>query len=82
MYQWRGFLYTQIGEYDFAIPDYQKAIDLLPDTYSYCELGRNYIKKKEYDAAKAAILAGIELDENNAECLSLLKDANEGLDAN
>jgi tetratricopeptide (TPR) repeat protein len=63
----RANAYDSKGDYDAAIPDYTKAIELNPKfTEAYNERGFAYFKKKQYDNSVADATMAIEIDPRNA----------------
>ena len=62
-YYSRGLAYYDKGEYDRAIEDYNKAIELNPEyTYAYNNRGLAYYNKGEYERAKNDFEKAMELD--------------------
>jgi len=58
----RGYAYGEKGEYDLAIKDYSKAIELKPDyADAYYNRGLACVKKGEYDRAKEDFQRACEL---------------------
>ena len=59
----RGFAYCQIGQYDQAILDFSKAIEINPRlAHAYNNRGWAYIKKWQYDHAISDFNKTIEID--------------------
>lgn len=59
----RGFDYCQIGQYDQAISDFSKAIEINPRlAHAYNNRGWAYIKKWQYDQAISDFNKTIEID--------------------
>ncbi len=66
-YYQRGNAYGAEGEYDLAIADFTKAIEIHPDfAKAYSERGLVYIRKGEYDLAIADYTKAIEIDPKDA----------------
>lgn len=62
-YQRRADSHMVKGEYDLAVADYNKSIELNPkDSLSYLSRGLSYYNKKAYDLAVADFDKGIALD--------------------
>lgn len=63
----RGDDYFKKEQYDLAIADYTKAIEIDPkDASAYTNRGNNYIKNGEYDLAIADYTKAIEIGPKNA----------------
>ena len=63
VYNNRGFAYCQIGQYDQAISDFSKAIEINPRlAHAYNNRGWAYIKKWQYDQAVSDFNKTIEID--------------------
>jgi lipoprotein NlpI len=59
----RGFAYCEIGQYDQAISDFSKAIEINPQlAHAYNNRGWAYIKKWQYDQAISDFDKTIEID--------------------
>ena len=57
-YNNRGVVYIRMGEVKRAIEDYNKAIQLKPDsTDAYCNRGEAWLHLQEWDKAKADLTA-------------------------
>ena len=62
-YSARGSLYEELKQYDLALADYSKAIDLFPSfDYSYAQRGALYGKMEEYELGIADYDAAIRYD--------------------
>ena len=59
IYSYRGQCYYGLGEYDKAIPDFQKAISLTKSGETYRRTGFCYLKMGETEKAKEAFEKGI-----------------------
>jgi tetratricopeptide (TPR) repeat protein len=75
----RGAAYGREKEYEKALIDFTKAIELEEDTSSYLWRGFVYDKMKEYPKAVADLTKSLELDKNNAEAKKLLEESRENL---
>ena len=62
----RGICYTETGEYDRAIADFDEGLKLKEDKYLYIGRGRANRLKGEFQAAKADYTKVIELDPMNS----------------
>lgn len=72
-YFFRGDTYYHKGNYDLAIPNYSKAIDLNPNyPQAYNNRGSAYIYKGEYDLAIVDLRKAIELDQTIIEIFNNL----------
>ena len=59
----RGIAYTENGDYDSAIKDLDRVIEIWPDnTYAYSARGDAYSKKGDREQAIADLDRAIELD--------------------
>lgn len=66
-YATRATTYLHKGQYDLAIGDFSKAIELDPDdTWAYNDRAAAYIGKGQYDLAITDCTKAIELDPNFA----------------
>jgi tetratricopeptide (TPR) repeat protein len=67
VYNIRGIAYGKKGEYDNAIADYTRAIEIDPnDAWAYCNRGGAYDEKGDYDKAIADYTQAIEIDPKDA----------------
>ena len=67
-YNNRGFAYCEMGQYDQAISDFSKAIEINPRlAHAYNNRGWAYIKKWQYDQAISDFNKTIEIDPGFAE---------------
>lgn len=62
----KGDKYYNIGDYNNAIPFYEKALRKLPSSKLYEKLGNCYRYTQSYQKAENAYLKGITLDSSNA----------------
>ena len=63
----RGLSYDDLGQYQRAIEDYNKAIELNPKfAYAYNNKGNIFLQQGSYDLAIEAIEKSLELDDDNA----------------
>ena len=59
----RGFTYCEIGQYDQAISDFSKAIEINPRlAHAYNNRGAAYLYKAQYDQAISDLSKAIEID--------------------
>ncbi len=62
----RGYLYIHLSDYDKALTDINKGIELDPSNYDgYYKLGIIYLKQKNIDKAKAMFSKSFELNPND-----------------
>ena len=66
-YVWRGNVYSWLGEYDLAIPDYSKCLEFNPHREGFFNRGAAYGAKGNYDAAIADYTKAIEIDDQYKE---------------
>lgn len=52
-YSLRGIAYGLAGQYEVAVADFSKALDIRPNAEDYNNRGHTYVKMKAYDLAKA-----------------------------
>ena len=65
-YLWRGVVYYQQGDYDSAIEDVTKALELEPDNApAYIHRSLIYRTKGDYDSAIEDVTKTLELEPNN-----------------
>ena len=70
-YNNRGIAYNEVGRYDLAIRDFDKAIELRPDyAKAYNNRGSAYDKKGDYDQAIQDYDKAIAFDPKDAHCHS------------
>ncbi len=66
-YRLRGDCYTKLEQYDNALDDYSKALELLPSaSYSYKRRGFIYYKINEYEEAIADLNKAVELNPDDS----------------
>jgi len=58
----QGVAYSKKGQYDLAISEYTKAIEIQPYAYIYAGRGDAYYKKGQYDQAISDFSKAIEID--------------------
>jgi tetratricopeptide (TPR) repeat protein len=69
-FYWRGSAYFRKGDYDRAIADKTRAIELYPDfAVAFCDRGISYMEKGDHDRAIADWTRAIELDPDNVDPL-------------
>ncbi len=59
-YQWRGAVYRDMGDYEAALEDYNRVVELEPEAYWYNRRGLVYEEHKEFDKAVADYTRAIE----------------------
>ncbi|HHS95244.1 MAG TPA: tetratricopeptide repeat protein, partial [Phaeodactylibacter sp.] len=77
-YNNRGNAYQLLGKDEEALADYSMGIALLPNSYTYTNRAKYWIKKENYNKAFTDALAATKLDYNNAEafyCVGIIKNA-------
>jgi tetratricopeptide (TPR) repeat protein len=68
VYELRGFTWDDKGDYDKAIADYTKAIEIDPkNSYAYINRGVDWYDKGDYDRAIADYTRAIEIDPKNSD---------------
>jgi len=63
----QGVAYSKKGQYDLAISEYTKAIEIQPYAYIYAGRGDAYYKKGQYDQAISDFSKAIEIDPKYAD---------------
>lgn len=67
-YYWTGWIYSEIGQYEKAVPAFREALRLKPDdAYSAYFLGHAYYNLKQYPSVVAAFQQAIRLKPDYAE---------------
>ncbi|HXV99344.1 MAG TPA: tetratricopeptide repeat protein [Anaerolineae bacterium] len=61
----RGYAYDQLGDYEQAIADYDRAIELDPSSAKYDTLAMVYFKLEQYDQAMEHYDLALSLDDKN-----------------
>lgn len=61
-YQWRGGVFKDMGDYEAAVEDYSRVVELHPDAYWFNRRGLVYEELKQFDKAAADYTQAIELD--------------------
>jgi tetratricopeptide (TPR) repeat protein len=62
-YEERGWLYSDRGQYQLAIEDFSRVVDLRPDEpYGYCKRGEAHYDQKEYEKSLADFIRCILLE--------------------
>lgn len=61
-YQWRGAAYRDMGDFEAALEDYNRVIELEPDAYWFNRRGLVYEEQKEFDKAVTDYTRAIELN--------------------
>lgn len=76
-YDYRGDVYMALKQYDKAIKDYEKFIELKPESKGvYYRLGLAYYKNENYDKAIESLNKAILLLPNNKKILDLMETIN------
>ena len=70
-----GSVYLREGKWNEAIPHYQKALSISPDSPTYSNLGTAYFWLKRYDESVAMYQKATEMTPNNEELFGNLGDA-------
>jgi len=66
-YEARGLAYHKKRDYDLAIADFNKAIEINPDEVGFhISKGITYVEKRDRDGAIAAFRKALEIDPSNA----------------
>ena len=66
IYANRGMRYYSIGQYDNAIRDLKRSVELYPSqSYAFNYIGRAYVKKGEFEDAAQYFTIAIQLSESN-----------------
>ena len=60
-YQWRGATYRDMGDFEAALEDYNRVIELEPEAYWFNRRGLVYEEQKRFDKAVADYTRAIEL---------------------
>jgi len=67
LYNDRGEIYRWQGQYELAVADYKKALEVKPDFYiAWNNLGLTYMGMKEYEQAIGSLNKALELNPNFA----------------
>ena len=61
-YQWRGATYREMGDLEAALEDYDRVIELQPESYWYNRRGLVHEENKQFDKAVADYTRAIELN--------------------
>ena len=70
-----GNVYLREGKWGEAIPQYEKALTIVPDAWTYSNLGTAYFWLKQYDKSTAMYEKAVAMTPNNEEFLGNLGDA-------
>jgi tetratricopeptide (TPR) repeat protein len=74
-YEGIGSVYLREGKWGEAIPQYQKALTIAPDAYTYSNLGTAYFWLKRYDESVRMYEKATEMTPNDEELFGNLGDA-------
>ena len=61
-YQWRGAAFREMGDYEAAIDDYNRVVELLPEPYWFNRRGLVHEEQKQFEKAVADYTRAIELN--------------------
>jgi tetratricopeptide (TPR) repeat protein len=69
-YYYLGVCYSAVGNKEYAIPAFKKALELKPDdSHAACDLGQIYFKQTQFDSALPYLLMYNKTDSNNLSVL-------------